>query len=76
MSQQTQQTHVPAAGPLQRVVTASDRIRHLTAELKAEYERRGLAVVEAVNEGYSYGQIARPAHVTRATIYKIFADWS
>lgn len=76
MSQQTQETHVPAVGALHRVATASDRIRHLRAELAAEYERRGLAVVEAVDEGHSYRQIGAVAHVQWSTIYKAYADWA
>lgn len=76
MSQQTQKSQTPATGALHRVADASTRIRHLKAELKAEYERRGLAVVEAVDEGNSYRAIAKVADVQYPTIYKAYADWA
>lgn len=76
MSQQAQKSQTPPTGPLHRVAEASTRIRHLKAELSAEYERRGLAVVEAVDQGHSYRAIAKVANVQYPTIYKAYADWA
>lgn len=75
MSQQADQ-QTTYSGSLARVQASSERIRHLNDELRAEYERRGQAVVEAVAEGQSYRTIARAAMVRYATIYKIMTDWA
>lgn len=75
MSQQAQ-TSQTYTGALARVQAASARISHLQDELKAEYERRGHAVVEAVGEGHSYRTIGRAASVRYATVYKIMTDWA
>lgn len=75
MTQQVDQ-QTTYSGPLARVHASSERIRHLNDELKAEYERRGQAVVEAVSEGLSYRTIAKAAMVRYGTIYKIMTDWA
>lgn len=75
MSQQADQ-QTTYSGTLARVHASSERIRHLQDELKAEYERRGLAVVQASAEGESYRKIAHVAKVRYATIYKIITDWA
>jgi DNA-binding NarL/FixJ family response regulator len=59
-----------------RAVAATDRISHLQDELRAEYERRGKAVIEAVAEGNSYRKIGRAIHAAPATVYKIVTDWA
>jgi DNA-directed RNA polymerase specialized sigma24 family protein len=65
------------SGALARAAAANRRIRQLEDELRAEYERRGIAVVEAADvEGYSYRQIAAEIGVKYATVYKIIAMWA
>lgn len=75
MSQQAQKSQT-YSGALARVQASSSRISHLRDELRAEYERRGQAVVDAVAEGHSYRTIGHAASVEYATVYKIMTDWA
>lgn len=59
-----------------RATIANARIRDLEDELRAERERRGLAVVQAVDEGVSYRTLARRMKCAYATVYKIVTDWA
>lgn len=79
MSQQATATTTQArtyTGALARVDAATQRISHLLDELRAERERLGHAVVDAVAEGHSYRVIARPAQCSHANVYKIMTDWA
>lgn len=79
MSQQASATTTQArnySGALARVDSATKRISHLLDELRAERERLGKAVVEAVGEGHSYRTIAIPAQCSHANVYKIMTDWA
>jgi DNA invertase Pin-like site-specific DNA recombinase len=64
-------------GALRRAAVASDRIRALEDELRAEREIRAQAVVEAHDdEGHSYRNIARAIRTKYSTVYKIMTDWA
>lgn len=59
-----------------RAAIANARIRDLEDELRAERERRGRAVVQAVDEGVSYRVLANRMKCAYATVYKIVTDWA
>lgn len=72
MSQETRSYQ----GPMARAAAAADRIGHLEDELRAEYERRATAVVEAIAEGATYRAVGRAIHTSPSTVYKIVTDWA
>jgi DNA-binding NarL/FixJ family response regulator len=58
-------------GPALRANAAQERINDLEAQVAGEYERRNLAIREAIDGGCKRKELARALGITETTIYRV-----